>query len=145
MNSLVDKFGEKFSCLGVISNQFGKQTNNNDDEILPQLKHIRPGNGFVPKFPLASKVDINGKDEAPLFAFLKRTIPIPTPSPTNERSLDGDLLMEHSYQVFWNPVRRSDVTWNFEKFLVDKEGKPVKRYDRFFDMMDIAADIEKLL
>jgi glutathione peroxidase len=47
--------------------------------------------------------------------------------------------------VLWTPVARSDIAWNFEKFLVDKEGKCIKRYSRWHDTNSIAEDIDKLL
>ena len=45
----------------------------------------------------------------------------------------------------WKPVKRTDIAWNFEKFLIDKEGKPVKRYSRNFLTKDIEEDIKALL
>jgi glutathione peroxidase len=47
--------------------------------------------------------------------------------------------------TLWSPVARSDIAWNFEKFLLDKEGNLVKRYSRYYSTADIAADIETLL
>jgi len=47
--------------------------------------------------------------------------------------------------VLWTPVARSDIAWNFEKFLVGPDGAPVKRYSRYFDTEAIAADIDALL
>lgn len=47
--------------------------------------------------------------------------------------------------VLWTPVARSDIAWNFEKFLVDKEGKCIKRYSRYHDTNSIAADIDALM
>ena len=47
--------------------------------------------------------------------------------------------------IIWSPVRRTDVAWNFEKFLIDQSGNPVKRYSRKFLTSDIGADIELLL
>ena len=38
-----------------------------------------------------------------------------------------------------------DITWNFEKFLVNQHGRPVKRYSLKFENADIAADIDALL
>lgn len=40
-------------------------------EMLNILKYVRPGGGFVPKFPVFSKVEVNGLNEDPLFTFLK--------------------------------------------------------------------------
>lgn len=71
------------------------------------------------KFPMFGKIDVNGKDAHPLFKFL-----------TSERP--GILGIEA-------------IKWNFTKFLVDKNGNPVKRYAPNTEPKDIAADIEKLL
>ena len=54
-------------------------------------------------------------------------------------------LCDDVQAVLWTPVARSDIAWNFEKFLVGPDGAPVKRYSRYFDTNDIAADIEALL
>lgn len=40
-------------------------------ETLDILKYVRPGGGFVPKFPVFGKVEVNGSNEDPLFAYLK--------------------------------------------------------------------------
>ncbi len=45
----------------------------------------------------------------------------------------------------YSPVRASDISWNFAKFLVGKDGKPVKRYSPDTVPSAIAADIEALL
>ena len=45
-----------------------------------------------------------------------------------------------------NHVTMSTVPrWNFEKFLLDHRGQPVRRYDESMDPLDIAPDIEALL
>ena len=38
-----------------------------------------------------------------------------------------------------------EVKWNFTKFLIDKQGKVIKRYESMVNPLDIAPDIEKLL
>jgi glutathione peroxidase len=52
-------------------------------------------------FPMFSKIDVNGKQAHPLFNYLKSKLP----------------------GTFGNSIK-----WNFTKFLIDAEGKPVKRY-----------------
>jgi len=47
--------------------------------------------------------------------------------------------------IQWSPVRRSDITWNFEKILIGKDGVPVKRYSPKFENANIAPDIDALL
>ena len=50
-----------------------------------------------------------------------------------------------SYIPLQMMLRRSDIAWNFEKFLVTRDGKPVKRYSSSFPTNKIEADIHALL
>ncbi len=70
-------------------------------------------------FPMFSKVDVNGSDAAPLYKFLKGEKP-------------GVLGTEA-------------IKWNFTKFLIDRDGKVVKRYAPTDKPEDIKKDIEKML
>lgn len=70
-------------------------------------------------FPVFSKVDVNGSNEQPLFGYLKSALP-------------GILGTEA-------------IKWNFTKFLIDKTGKPIKRYAPNTEPKDIEKDIEALL
>ncbi|MFD1551101.1 glutathione peroxidase [Putridiphycobacter roseus] len=69
-------------------------------------------------FDMFSKVDVNGETEAPLFTYLK--------------DKKGSLLGKK-------------IKWNFTKFLVDQNGKVIKRYSPITKPMTISKDIEKLL
>ena len=71
------------------------------------------------KFPMFGKIDVNGSNAHPLYKFL-----------TSEKP--GILGLEA-------------IKWNFTKFLIDKDGNPVKRYAPNTKPEDIAGDIEKLL
>lgn len=138
MNELHSRYTDKgLVILGVPCNQFGHQENCKNDEILTSLKYVRPGNGFEPKFHLLEKVDVNGKDAHPLFEYLKEKLPFPCDDPM--------ALMADPKFIIWSPVKRNDVSWNFEKFLVSPEGEPYKRYSRRFFTSDIEADIKELL
>ncbi|GLW09723.1 glutathione peroxidase [Microtetraspora sp. NBRC 13810] len=72
-------------------------------------------------FPLLAKADVNGPDRHPLYAELTRTS-------------DGD-------------GEAGDVQWNFEKFLVDREGQVVARFRPGTAPEDpaITSAVEKLL
>lgn len=74
---------------------------------------------FGVTFPLFAKVDVNGKDAHPLFQWLK-----------SERA---------------GVLGSGAIKWNFTKFLVDADGRVVKRYGSTTKPEDIAGDIEKLL
>lgn len=73
---------------------------------------------FKAEFPIFDKVDVNGPGTAPVYQFLK--------------SSAGGFLGEL-------------VKWNFEKFLVDKNGKVVERYPPATSPFQIEKDIQKLL
>ena len=114
------------------------QENSEDpDEIYKILKHVLPGNGFVPAFHLMEKVEVNGNKAHPLFRYLCDELPFP--------SDDFRFFMKDPKLVIWQPVLRTDVAWNFEKFLIDPEGRPYKRYSRYFENINIKPDIEELI
>ena len=73
---------------------------------------------YAVDFPMFGKLEVNGAAADPLYKWLKRD----TPGSDNR-----------------------DVEWNFAKFLVGRDGKPVKRFGDKFDPAAIAPDIEKLL
>uniref|UniRef100_A0AAQ6IT80 glutathione peroxidase n=1 Tax=Anabas testudineus TaxID=64144 RepID=A0AAQ6IT80_ANATE len=122
------------TVLGFPCNQFGKQEPGQKHEILPGLMHVRPGNGFVPNFLLFEKGDVNGKDEQEVFTFLKNSCP-----PV------GDSFGSPTGRLFWEPMKTSDIKWNFEKFLVGPDGKPVMRWHPSVNISEIRADIHKYL
>jgi len=74
---------------------------------------------FGVTFPLMAKVDVNGEDASPLFDWLKREAP----------GLMGSKA----------------IKWNFTKFLIDREGKVVRRYAPTDKPEAIAKDVEALL
>jgi len=156
MNSLATKYGDKVNVLGFFCNQFGHQTNENNDEILNTLKHVRPGNGFEPAagVTLFGKIDVNGADAHPLFKWLKSEMLIPSDDMVDTKGnglADPDALIlprggfGGTTVALWTPVGRSDIAWNFEKFLVGPDGAFVNRYSRFYDTNAIAADIDALI
>ena len=57
--------------IGFPCNQFGHQEPSENFELMNTLKWVRPGYGFVPKFPLVGKIEVNGQYESSIFTFLK--------------------------------------------------------------------------
>ncbi|NXG51501.1 GPX3 peroxidase, partial [Psilopogon haemacephalus] len=115
--------------LGFPSNQFGKQEPGQNSEILPALKYVRPGGGFVPNFQLFQKGDVNGAKEQKVFTFLKNACP-----PVAEN-------FGHPKNLFWEPLRNHDIKWNFEKFLVGPDGVPVMRWYHRANIAVVKNDI----
>jgi glutathione peroxidase len=156
MNGLAEKYGDKLAIIGVPCNQFGHQTNEGNDEFLNTLKYVRPGNNFEVNsaITICEKANVNGADALPLFKWMKEEIMIPVGDMADTKGngcADVDALVlprgafGGSTVVLWTPVTRSDIAWNFEKFLLDKEGKMVQRYSRYYPTGDISDDIDKLL
>ena len=156
MNALAEKYGDKLAILAFPCNQFGHQTNEGNEEFLNTLKYVRPGDGFEPAETITvyEKTDVNGLNAAPLFKWLKSEMMIPSGGMEDTKEngcADIDALVlprggfGGSTVVLWTPVARSDIAWNFEKFLVGPDGAPVKRYSRYFDTNEIASDIDALL
>ncbi|XP_058522970.1 epididymal secretory glutathione peroxidase [Ochotona princeps] len=130
LNALQDElkpFG--LVVLGFPCNQFGKQEPGQNSEILPALKYVRPGRGFVPNFQLFEKGDVNGRNEQSIFTFLKHSCPHPS----------GTLgLLKH---ISWEPIKVHDIRWNFEKFLVGPDGVPVMRWFHLAEVSTVKSDI----
>lgn len=154
MNDIVEKFGDRIGVLGFSCNQFGHQSNEKDEETLNMMKYVRPGNGFEPKFEVMSKVNVNGANAHPLFRWMRETIPIPQDELGDSKGNGCDdvhaLILprgafDQTTVTLWSPVSRTDIAWNFEKFLIDSDGNLVKRYSRYFPTANISADIEALL
>ncbi|GBN78548.1 Glutathione peroxidase 1 [Araneus ventricosus] len=62
----------EFHVLGFPCNQFGQQEpGGNGQEIMNGVRYVRPGNGFLPNFPIFKKIDVNGEKEHPLYTFIK--------------------------------------------------------------------------
>lgn len=132
-NALKSKFdGQSFEILAFPCNNFELlQPEDTGTEILNGIKYVRPGNGFVPKFPVFWKVDVNGAKEHPLYTFLKKYCP-----PVADEFEDG---------LFYSPLKNEDVRWNYEQFIIDKNGKPVMRYDSDTLPLSYADVIQKYL
>ena len=156
MNNLAESYGDKLSILAFPCNQFGHQTNENNEEILNTLKYVRPGSGFEPAdtITMFSKVDVNGFNAHPMFRRLRRSRQIPDDSDvcTKNNGVDDDEVLVLPRAGFgnttvslWTPVTRNDIAWNFEKFVLDKSGNVVKRYSRYYDTNSIAKDVDALL
>ena len=45
--------------------------------------------------------------------------------------------------TLWSPVARSDIAWNFEKFLIGKDGQIIERFSRYYPTADIKEWIKK--
>ncbi len=114
LENLYEMYGDRgFVVLGFPSNQFGDQEPGSDDEIREFCSLT-----YDVRFPMFSKVDVNGDNAHPLYTWLR----------TEKSGVLGD-----------------KIRWNFTKFLVGRDGQVVKRYGSTTKPDKIADDIEQLL
>jgi len=119
--------------FGFPCGQFDNQEPGYGQEIPNSLRYVRPGNGFITKIHLMTKILVNGQGQDPIYTYLKGACGAPSMNFISAEFID------------WDPVYTSDITWNFEKFLIDKNGVPYKRYDSGVDGFTLAGDISMLL
>ncbi|WP_277963189.1 glutathione peroxidase [Pseudomonas sp. RIT-To-2] len=112
--------------LGFPANNFKAQEPGSDDEIKAFCSLT-----YDVKFPLFSKISVVGNDQHPLYAALTRAIPDAEGEGPWRKRLTGKGIPV-------NPV--PEVQWNFEKFLINREGQVVGRF-----APDVAADDPRLL
>lgn len=126
---------DEFVILGFPCDSFELQEpGGSGEEIMNGIMYVRPGGGFVPQMEMFEKSLVNGDGEIPLYTFLKSTCG-PTYDTYNSA---GDL--------YYSPIKYSDIQWNFEKFLIGKDGKPYTRYNpAVVDTDTLTPDIDHLL
>jgi glutathione peroxidase len=138
LQDLYEKFGDQgFIVLDFPCNQFGHQAPGTNDEI---IKFCDSNFGIT--FPIFSKIEVNGPDASPLFKYLK--------SQKGFAGFDKEHPLTSMMASFWGRKdpgyeKTSDIKWNFTKFLIDREGNVVERFEPTADMDDVRHRIQELL
>ena len=115
LETLYEKYKNKgFVILGFPCNQFAAQEPGTEKEIKTFCEST-----YNVKFPLFSKIDVNGDHTDPLYKFLKNAL--------KDESGKGD------------------IGWNFTKFLINNKGVPVKRFSTNIEPEGVEADIQAQL
>lgn len=118
-------------------NQFGQQAPGTEEEI-----HEFCTLNFGTEFPQFKKIEVNGENESPLFTYLKAQ---KTFEGFDLNDKLGKLLDEMLSKADPDYAKKSDIKWNFTKFLVDKEGNVMKRFEPTHDMKLVEEEVKKLL
>ena len=122
--------------IDVPCNQFAGQAPESDEEIhqFCQLK-------FNTQFPQYKKSDVNGENELPLYTWLK-----------SQKGFEGfgkgvkALAMSAMLsKIDKNYKTNPDIKWNFTKFIIDRDGNVVARFEPNADMKEVRACVEGLL
>lgn len=138
LEKLYKTYGEKgLVIVGFPCNQFAGQDPGTNEEI----KEFCSLNYGV-TFPMMAKIDVNGENADPLYQYLK-----------SQKGFEGfdmghpiaSKLDEILRAEDENYAQKSDIKWNFTKFLVDRSGTVVERFEPTATPEQIAPMIEKLL
>lgn len=138
LEAINKRFAERgFAILDFPCNQFGAQSPESDEET-EQFCQLNYGTTF----PQFKKIEVNGANESPLYTYLKA-----------QRGFAG-FDKEHNLTPILEKMlgeadpdfaAKSDIKWNFTKFLVDRDGNVVARFEPTADMESVAKAIEGLL
>lgn len=130
-----DYHDQGLEILDIPCNQFGNQTPGSDEEI-----HEFCTLHYNTTFPQMKKSDVNGENELPLYTYLK-----------SEKGFEGfgkglkAKALEKMLAPFFKTIKEDDIHWNFTKFIIDRDGKVVARFEPTADMKDVEDCIRGLL
>ncbi|TCM18782.1 glutathione peroxidase [Novosphingobium sp. PhB165] len=107
--------GKGFEVLGFPANDFGAQEPGTNEEIV-EFCQVNYGVSF----PLFTKADVTGEAKQPLYAALTDAIPT--------KQGDVESMKERFKGYGMTPNDDPEVLWNFEKFLIARDGSVVGRF-----------------
>ncbi len=122
--------------VDVPCNQFADQTPGNDEEI-----HEFCSLKYHTQFDQMKKSDVNGENQLPLFAYLKEQQGFKGFGKGPQGLMLSAMMMKFDKDYKNNP----DIKWNFTKFVVDREGNVVARFEPSDDMKKLRKFVENLL
>ncbi|MBO7609219.1 MAG: glutathione peroxidase [Muribaculaceae bacterium] len=138
LEELYKKYKDQgLEILDFPCNQFGQQAPGTEEEI-----HSFCQLNFGTEFPQFKKIDVNGENALPLFTYLK-----------SEKGFEGfdlnhkigALLHEMLGKADPDYAKNPDIKWNFTKFLIDRKGSVVARFEPTAPIADIEEMIKGLL
>lgn len=130
------KYHEKgLEILDFPCNQFGNQAPGTDEEI-----HEFCTLKYNTTFGQFAKVDVNGENESEVWKYLKSQKGF-----EGFPGLKGKVLIPIAKAMDKDYKNNSNIKWNFTKFLVDREGNVVERFEPTVEPKDIEKKVEELL
>ena len=135
LEALYEKYHEQgLEILDFPCNQFGSQAPGTIQEI-----HEFCTANYDIHFPQFDKIDVNGADQHPLYAWLKAQKGFSGFDVNDQRGkmMDGMLRRQDA-----DYDKKSDIKWNFTKFLVSRDGRVLKRYEPTDNMGGLEADVQ---
>ena len=136
IEEMYEKYHDQgFEVVDVPCNQFAGQTPGTDDEI-KEFCQLH----YNTKFPQMKKADVNGETAIPLFKYLKEQKGFEGFGKGPKALAMSAMLKKLDKDYKNNP----EIKWNFTKFLIDREGNVIGRFEPTMDMKKVAAEVDKL-
>ncbi|MGG4034761.1 glutathione peroxidase [Paenibacillus cisolokensis] len=138
LQQLHEEYKERgVEILGFPCNQFGGQEPGTNADV---QQFCQTNYGVT--FPMFAKTDVRGENAHPLFIFLTRQAPFKGFNLDNPRAKKmNDFLKEQMPDLY----EGDGIKWNFTKFLIDREGNVIGRFESPDDPQDMKPAIEQLL
>ncbi|MBE0152244.1 glutathione peroxidase [Serratia sp. PL7] len=108
--------GQGFAVLGFPSNEFLGQEPGSNEEILAFCRGT-----FGVQFPMFAKIEVNGEGRHPLYRELIAAQP-------QAVAPEGSGFLERMSSKGRAPKHTGDILWNFEKFLIGRDGTVIQRF-----------------
>jgi glutathione peroxidase len=137
LEALYQKYKEQgLVVIGFPCDQFGHQEPGSNEEI---EEFCRLNHGVT--FPLMAKSDVNGENANEVFKWLYAEKPFAGWGESEMgKAMDG-MLSRSDPDYASNP----DIKWNFTKFLIDRKGHVVARFEPVVTPAELESEIEALL
>ena len=137
LEALYQKYAPKgFVVIGFPCDQFGHQEPGTNAEI---EEFCRLNHGVT--FPLMAKSDVNGENANEVFKWLYSEKPFAGFGDSETGKFMDGMLSKANPDYASNP----DIKWNFTKFLIDRKGRVVARFEPVVTPEQIVTEIEALL
>lgn len=138
LEKLYEKYhSQGFEVLDFPCNQFGQQAPGTDESIHEFCKL-----NYGTEFPRFKKLKVNGDDADPLYKFLKEQKSFAGFDASHPLTPVLDKLLSESDPAY---KENADIKWNFTKFLINKRGQVVARFEPTESIENIAKQIEEIL
>ena len=137
LEALYQKYAPKgFVVIGFPCDQFGHQEPGSNEEI---EEFCRLNHGVT--FPLMAKSDVNGENANEVFKWLYSEKPFAGFGDSETGKFMDGMLSKNDPDYASNP----DIKWNFTKFLIDRKGRVVARFEPVVTPEELESEIEALL
>lgn len=138
LQNLYERYKDKgLTILGFPCNQFMHQEPGSSEDIEGFCKL-----NYGVSFPLFEKVKVLGDEAHPIFKYLTKEAPY---KGNEDNSSQAKLFNAMLNDKFLDLVEGDGIKWNFTKFLIDRNGNVVERYEPYVSPLDMEDKIKELL